>query len=266
MRDSTVRLARPPLVPSSDFPKTRASMSFSLLHPIKPIGGRVQLFTGKRMAELVTIPISFLEAVIHYERPIIRIWNDRFSLVQGLFDAMSPWKPNIDDLELVSTGKTSDQGFTLKLPLIKSAFFIGPAWCKFTRDDADWGLAEETVAVVETGLAAVMQNTSMSMGTVKTAISLHIQPKTARFRDILGPFVPQRLASLESDPVRTMAAVAKWSTRKVTVDGSGVLANALFLKLERDFESKLTFASIADQLRRDEHELFTILGVEEDRS
>ncbi len=105
----------------------------------------------------------------------------------------------------------------------------------------------------------------MVLGKKKTTISLHIQPRALTFMDVLNPFVPRQLAALESHPVRTMATVAKWDNRKVTIDGSGVLANGLFLRLERDFEAGATYDEIANQLRRDEEELFTILGIEEDR-
>ena len=105
----------------------------------------------------------------------------------------------------------------------------------------------------------------MVLGKKSTAISLHIQPRTLTFMDILNPFVPRELAAIEPQPVRTMATVAKWENRKVTIDGSGALANGLFLRLERDFEASATYDEIAQQLRHDEEELFTILGIEEDR-
>ena len=84
--------------------------------------------------------------------------------------------------------------------------------------------------------------------------------------DILGPFLVPQLVSLEKEPVKTMAAVAKWDKRKVTFDGSGALANGLFLKFEREFEGIASYDDIAQQLKKDEEELFRILGVEEDRA
>lgn len=62
----------------------------------------------------------------------------------------------------------------------------------------------------------------------------------------------------------TIAAVAKWGHRKVTIDGSGLLANAVFLRFEREFPSAATYDEIAGQLRKDEEDLFKTLGVEED--
>ena len=51
-----------------------------------------------------------------------------------------------------------------------------------------------------------------------------------------------------------MAVVVNWESRKVTIDRSGMVANGIFAGLER-----------VRQLRQDEDELLTMLGVEEDR-
>jgi hypothetical protein len=68
------------------------------------------------------------------------------------------------------------------------------------------------------------------------------------------------------EPVKTMAVVAKWGKRRVTIDGSAALVNGLFLKFEREFEGTSTYEDIVRQVRKDEEELFSILGVEEDRA
>jgi hypothetical protein len=217
------------------------------------------------MPEPVTIPISFFEVAINYERPVFHLWIDRAAVLQGIFDALEPWNPNIDDTEPRSGGKPSEQGIALKLPLKRASFFFGPASCKFSRDDADWGTADETIAILDAALSALTLFGHVVLGKKNTKISLHIQPRTLTFMDILNPFVPRELAAIESQPVRTMATVAKWENRKVTIDGSGALANGLFLKLERDFDASTTYDEIAHQLRHDEEELFNILGVEEDR-
>ena len=68
------------------------------------------------MAELVTIPISFLQFTVDYQEAAIRLLGDRAGLVQGIFDALKPWKPNIDDIELRATGKSSEQGGNFTWP------------------------------------------------------------------------------------------------------------------------------------------------------
>ncbi len=45
------------------------------------------------MPELVTIPISFFEVAISYKRPVFQLWIDRAAVLQGIFDALEPWRP-----------------------------------------------------------------------------------------------------------------------------------------------------------------------------
>jgi hypothetical protein len=217
------------------------------------------------MAEVVTIPISIFEVAADYERPEFKLWMDRASVVQGIFDALKPWEPRIDDVEAITTGKASEQGFTIKLPLKRVAFFFGPASCRFTRENVDWQTAEETIAILDAAVSALIRCSGVAVGPKNTTISLHLQPKSLPFIALLTPFIAPQLAALDSESVMTMATVAKWAHHKVTIDGSAFIANAVFLRFEREFPSTVTYDEITRQLRKDEEDLFRILGVEEDR-
>ena len=188
---------------------------------------------------------------------------DRANVVQGIFDALKPWDPAIDDVDILSAGKPSEQGISLKLPLKRVSFIFGPASCKFTWDNASWQAVDEAIEILDTAISALTRSSGVKVALQKTAIALHIQPRSLRFVDILRPFVAAPLASLEAEPVMTMAAVAKWGDRKVTIDGSGAIANGIFLRLERDFPGTATYKEIAHQLEKDEDGVFEILGVEE---
>jgi hypothetical protein len=217
------------------------------------------------MPEPVTIPISFFEVVVEYEQPAIRLLADRATIVQGILDAWKPWTPNIDDVELRTVGKPSEQGVLLKLPLQRASFFIGAAFCRFSRDDSDWETADETIAIFDAAVLALMKFSGVVAGTRRTSIGLHLQPRTKHYMEILRPFMSSLLTALEKEPLRTMAVVAKWANRKVTIDGSGSLVNGLFLKFERDFAASSPYTEIASQLKSDEEQLFRLLGVEEAR-
>jgi hypothetical protein len=80
----------------------------------------------------------------------------------------------------------------------------------------------------------------------------------------LGQFVPDQLAALDGE-VKTMASIVKWDKRKVIIDGSAQIANALFLRFEREFDGTAAYQQIAEQLRADEEALFAMLDVKEDR-
>lgn len=216
------------------------------------------------MPELVSIPISFFEATFNYKDPNVMLWLDRAVVVQALFTALKPWQIAIDDVDIITTGKPSEQGLKFKLPQKQIAFFFSPTLCRFTKDNADWESAEETIAIMDAAFSTLARAGKIEAQKIETVIALHLQLKSLPLMKILGRFVPAQLAALDGE-VRTMASIVKWDKRRVLIDGSGQLANGLFLRFEREFDGAATFQEIAVQLRADEEALFTVLDVKEER-
>ncbi len=218
------------------------------------------------MSELISIPMSYFEVIADYEDPNVTLWLDRAAVVQNIFDALKPWSINVDNVEIVTSGLPSEQGIKFKLPEKRASFFFGPASCRFTKDNPVWASAEETITILDTALSTLIRLSGITIKSQRTLIALHFQPKTKPFFEILKPFVPQQLAALDADPVETMAVVLKWDKRKVTIDGSGQIANGVFLRFEREFNGKTSYEEIANQLKADEDKIFSVLGVEEDQA
>jgi hypothetical protein len=217
------------------------------------------------MPELVTIPISFFEASFNFREHNPLLWLDRAKVVQALFTALKPWKVDIDNVEIINTGKTSEQGLKFKLPEKRITFFFGATLCKFSKDNADWATAEETIEVMNVAVSTLVESGKVEIATIETAVSLHLQMKAATpFIKILSPFIPPKLASLEDGDVRAMACILKWEKRRVYIDGSAQVANAIYLRFEREFEGQSNYAEIAKQILADEQAIFTVLDVAED--
>jgi hypothetical protein len=217
------------------------------------------------MPQLVTIPIAIFEIVIEFARPNMKLLVDRAIVVDRLFEAFSLWNVRVDDVEVITEGKPSEQGIKFKIPAKRTSFMFGAGSCRLSRDDADWESSEETIKILDTGYNVITELGGVQAGIIKTAIALHLQPKTVQYIDILKPFAPPQLLGLDPSPLKAAASVVKWEKRRVTVDGSSQLANGLFLRLEREFEGSASYEEIAHQLIADERELFTLLDVEEDR-
>lgn len=216
------------------------------------------------MPESVITPISYFETTFDYKEPNVMLWLDRVDVVQALFTALKPWNIAVDDVEIITTGKPSEQGIKFKLPQKHVTFFFSPTLCRFTKDNADWESAEETIGIMDAAYSALAMTGKIEAATKKTIIALHMQPKTLPYMDILRPFIPAQLLALDKD-AKTMATIVKWDKRKVIIDGSGQIANGIFLRFEREFDGTATYAEIATQLRADEEALFAILGVKEER-
>jgi len=217
------------------------------------------------MPHLVTIPIALFEVTIEYMRPNMKLLVDRAKVVDRLFVAFAPWNVKVDDVEVITEGKPSDQGVKFKMPTRRTSFMFGAGSCKLIRNDADWPSAEETITILATGWSVLSELGGVAPGAYKTAIAMHLQPKTTQFIEILKPFAPPRFLELETAPLKAAAAVVKWEKRRITVDGSSQLANGLFVRLEREFEGSADYGTIAAQLRADENELFALLDVAEEQ-
>lgn len=216
------------------------------------------------MPELVSIPVSYFEATFNYKEPSVMLWLDRANIVEALFKALKPWHIAVDDVEIIATGKPSEQGIKFKLPQKQITFFFSPALCRFSKDNSDWEAAEEMITIVDVAFSTLAKSDKIEAASIDTVVALHMQPKALPFMKILGPFVPSQLAALDGDVV-TMATVIKWDKRKIILDGSGQLANGIFLRFEREFDGTTSYQQIATQLRADEEELFAMLDVKEDR-
>ena len=214
------------------------------------------------MLDIITTPISFFEMEMEYAEPDLKMWLDRVNVVQSVWASLKPWNVAVDDVEIIQTGKPSEQGIKFKIPQKLSSFFFGPAYCKFTRDSIDWSVAEETIGIIGTVTAALLSQTQAVIAARKTSIVLHAQPKKLPFIQITGPLIPPQLAAMEAEPPKTMAIVVKWEKRRMTIDGSGSLANGIFLRFEREFDGSVGYEEIASQLKVDEEQILAMLGVQ----
>ncbi|HWB84978.1 MAG TPA: hypothetical protein VG675_12605 [Bryobacteraceae bacterium] len=214
------------------------------------------------MAEQITIPISIFEVTVWYQKLAVRLLVDRAELVQTLFDAFSDLKPNADDLEVISTGKTTEQGIRLRLPQGIILFF-GAAGCKFTKEAATWADADSILGHLQTFLAILTNGTGIVLGRKVTVLTLHLQPKNVSFKQILLPFITDKLRNLDPAPLDAMAVVSRWPGRRITIDGSAQLANGIFLQMEREFQPDITLDQIKQNIFDDEVNFFRLLNVEE---
>lgn len=215
------------------------------------------------MPEIVTTPMSYFEVLIEYERPNVKLWLDRAAVVQALFDAFARWNVKVDDVDILTSGKNSEQGIKFRLPEKRVSFFFSPAECRFTRDSTSWETAQETIEILDTAVTTLATTGEIKPATFHTIVALHVQPKSAPFMEILKKIVPAPMAALDDTPARTMASVLKWDKRKVTIDGSGQIANGIFIRYEREFKADVSYEDVAHQLRADEDAIFAMLDVRE---
>jgi hypothetical protein len=220
---------------------------------------------GEFMPETVVIPMAFFEALIEFERPDFRLLaNDRVPIVQSLFEAFSKWDIKVDDMEVISTGKISDQGIKFKIPAKQATFFFTASGCRFTRDNTSWQTADETIELLDSGLKTIFSAARVKPAKFRTAVALHIQPKNRPFIDILRKLAPGPMINLDRSEPQTLASVMVWPQLKITIDGSSRVANGIFIKFEHEFAGAVTYQDMAAKLKADENAIFSMLDVAEE--
>jgi hypothetical protein len=214
------------------------------------------------MPEQATVPNSYFEVNMDYTAPSAKIWVERVLVVQDMFDAFQPWNMSIDDMEVITSGKPSEQGLRFKFPGKAATFFVGLASCKFTRDNTSWETAGETIAILDSALTALIKAASIEIKNRKVLVALHVQPKTSSFAKFLAPLISPKVIALQEGEFKTGAVVVQWPGRKVTFDGSSYISNGIFIRLERDFGADVSYEKIQALLMDDEEKAFELLELD----
>jgi hypothetical protein len=131
------------------------------------------------------------------------------------------------------------------------------------KDAAAWADADEMIRIHETALSVLAATGHVAFARKIAILSLHIQPKTLSFREILRPFLAQPIAKLEDSPVEAIAIVARWNGRRITLVGSAAIVNGVYVQTEREFESTTSYDEIKTAVLSDELALFKLLDLEE---
>jgi hypothetical protein len=222
------------------------------------------LSSGDNVAEKVKIPIAIFEYTADFTRPIVALWMDRAEVLQALFDELSKWTIDLNDVEPITTGKPSEQGVKIRLSTKFVTVFFGPSSFRFTKENSSWDSAEETIEILDIVVRTLIRASGAEFVSQKTSVSLHVQPTAKGFLEILRPFFSPVLEGLRPDKATTGASIVKWESGRVVVDGSAALANALYLRFERVFDVSASYTDIATVIRKDETALFQALDIEED--
>lgn len=211
----------------------------------------------------VSVPISIFDLTMQFVRPNLRLAMNRADFVEDLFEQFGRWDISVDDIEVVQEGKPSEQGIKFKIPKRQVTFFFGPSHAQLIWDDAKWEAASEIIEILTIGLEALTKHGKVEVRTYKAVVALHLQPLKVPFIELLKPFASQALIKIDPSPITAFATVLRWEGRRITIDGSAQIANAIYVRFERDFPGYLPIETISGEIRTDEESLYSIIGVEE---
>ena len=78
------------------------------------------------------------------------------------------------------------------------------------KNSAVWPEADHILAILTAALDALHRATGVVYADMTSILSLHLQPKTVQFRDILRRFIVPEILALSKEETTAMAIVSRW--------------------------------------------------------
>ena len=219
------------------------------------------------MPDLVKIATASAEYQARFDRPYIGLLgNDRPRVFEAVVAALLPFQFRLANTEFVTAGTLADQKVVFRLPEKGISFQFGAEECRLAKQDAWWSTSDEYGEVLNAAERALLESSGAKVASCMVTLAIHLQPLTKTREEILAPFVPQPFKKFMNDrKAQTFGNHLKWSDGgDVLLDFSIAFANGIFLRLSTPFQGRPSLPVILAKVRRDEEQLFEILGIEED--
>jgi hypothetical protein len=220
----------------------------------KPVNERTQ----------AEIAYSILEYVAQFEKPIIEAWIVPGTLIAAMLNALERWGFKLEGVESrVKTEKLSEYALVFKrtTPIFPAwTVTVGTGKLTITAENIDWTEAESLIGTMNAAMTVIVETARIQ--SQHLALAMHIQLKTKPRKDVTAPLVsPQALKLLDGE-VRFPGLILHREKSSIIIDASAAHANGLFVKILREHAPGASPQMLAEALRRDEEQLFDVLGLE----
>lgn len=212
------------------------------------------------------IPYGLLEYTAVFGRPIVEAWEIRSKIIAAVLDALNPWGFKLDGVEIKARAeKLVEDGIVFRrtspaTPAMSLALGFGKVFV--SAENLDWTEAEHFIAGISAGLNAVLQTAKPEIESQHIALGMHIQVNTKPRKDVTAPLLSPSAFQLLDGDVKFPGIILNREKSSIIIDASAAYANGLFVRMFREHPPDATFQQMADVLRRDEQQLFEVLGLE----
>lgn len=217
----------------------------------------------------VEIPYGLLEYTAKFDEPIVEAWEGRGKIVAAVLTALKPWGFALDGVELKMHGeKLGEHGIIFRRtnppsppnPARSIAVTLGTIF--ISAANVDWTEADDLIAAMSAGMAAIRDSARPRIGSQHVALGMHIQLKSSSVKDVTTPLLSRPATGLLDGEIKTAGISLSRDKSSIVIDASAVYANALFVRLFRQHSGEASLPQIAEILRKDEEDLFEVLGLE----
>ena len=211
------------------------------------------------------IPRSFLEYTLAFETPILEIWERRAAISAHLLEALKPFGFYLDGMEFKFPEKVNDHAIIFRrtsppTPPFSIALFFGKIF--IAAENLDWSEAETFLKAVTAGIDVIRKATEYTVRSQHTGLGIHIQLKNKTLKDVTAPLISAPARELLDGDITFSGVILNREKSNIIIELSTLYANALWVRMFREHSSSATLPEIAATLRKDDEQLFKVLGLE----
>ena len=212
------------------------------------------------------IAFSVLEYTAVFKKPIIEAWATPAALVAAVLEALEPWGFKLDGVEAkTQTERLGEYAIVFRrtTPVAPGmTLTLGLGKVLVTAENLDWAEAEQFIAQLQAALNAILQIARAEVQSQHVGIGMHIQLKTRPRRDVTAPLLDPLAFTILDGEVKFPGIILLREKSSIVIDASVAHANGLFVRMFREHPPDSTLKQLAEALRRDEEQLFGVLGLE----
>lgn len=240
----------------------------ALLLLLRPVGTpEVKRFsmTDKTPVE---IPFSQLEYVVTFEAPLMGLVGKLADAIVPFIKALAPWGFVFEECELnLNSPKPRDHTiiFHRLSTAPPPAMRVTLRWSSLTVtvDQPDWTEAASLVKLCETVLETVKSVTEVKFSTQQIILAMHIQSATTPRNELTSALLtPVAREIFGGSAITGQGLILHRADGNILIDNSAGFANALFVRIQRNFDGSIAISHISETLLGDELKLWDVLKLE----
>jgi len=217
------------------------------------------MVTEKSNAELHA---SFLEYKAVYRDPAFMAWDQTGKLTLELFEAFREWGVSLENVfGNRAPDNASEIGIAFELPNRKATFRAGIGAATLFVTNPVWNEENQIADVARAGMRALQIAAGVQIEKQLLTLAIHISSPSVSLLDLTAQFVRVDAFPSDTEGVRAYGFGIYRDDGYWIVDRSALYKDALFVRVNREFEPEVPFEELGETLRSDEIGILDLLGL-----
>ena len=205
---------------------------------------------------------SFLEYRAVYREPVFEAWDRLGKVTHELYQAFREWGVSLEHIfGNRAPNNASEIEVTFEIFNRKATFKVGlGAAALFVRDHS-WAENKQIAEVARVGVRALQVAAGVEIDKHVLAFAVHVSSPGVSLLDLTTRFISLDALPSSDESVRAYGFSVYRDGSYVIVDRSELYADALYVRVNREFAPELSFESLAENLRIEENGILDLLGL-----